>query len=383
MTRVRTAEVRVVSDGEMDELVERNGWAGSRRLSGRERIGDPPILFDTQRFPPAGWQDGDPLERAFRQPLQTHWHYRTRPGNHNPAEGVICQPGHTFHTARGCIFACDYCSFEHMLLLLVNIEEILARLDPVVRGVEGPSLWKWDNQSDTLCFEPEMGAARMFVEHFSRFDDKFLMLYTKSDNVDHLLALDHRGQTIVCWTLNAETQCRVIERGAATMAERIEAARKCREAGYTVRFRFSAVCPVREWERENREMIALLFDRVRPDLITLETLSRMPDPEMFGNVMDAELFDPRFVEAIRNGREEMKGKIWGPIPDAEREEIYRFLIDQIRERSPETPVAICQEPREMWQRLEDVLEFKPEEYVCCCAQDSVPGHARLGPRTAG
>jgi len=378
MTRVRTPEVRTVSDAELDELIERNGWAGSRRVSGRKRVGDPPIIFDTMRFPPQGWQEGEPLDRAHRNVLTHLWDYRDRPGNFNPSEGVVCQPGYGFHTARGCIFACDYCYFEHMLLLVVNLEALLERLDPVVRGVHGPTLWKWDNQSDTLCFEPEMGAARLFVEYFSQFDDKYLMLYTKSDNVDHLLDLDHRGRTIACWTLNAYTQSREIERGAATMEERIEAARKCQQAGYTVRFRFSAVCPVRDWERENREMLDLLFARVQPDLITLETLSRMPTYAMFENTMDPALFEPRFLEAIRGARGEMQGKIWGPFPDDAREEMYRFFIEQIRERSPTTPVALCQEPPVMWERLADVLEFAPDKYVCACAKESVPGHPRLG-----
>jgi spore photoproduct lyase len=81
-----------------------------------------------------------------------------------------------------------------------------------------------------------MGATKIFVEYFSQFENHFLMLYTKSNNVDFLLDLHHKGQTLVCWTLNASTQSRIIERDAATMEERIEAARKCQEAGYRVRF---------------------------------------------------------------------------------------------------------------------------------------------------
>jgi DNA repair photolyase len=161
------------------------------------------------------------------------------------------------------------------------------------------------------------------------------------------------------------------------MEERIEAARKCQEAGYTVRFRFSAVCPLKDWQRENREMLDLLFENVDPDVISLETLSRMPKYEMFENVMDSSLFEPRFVEAIKAGKEDMKGNIWGPLPDDAREEIYRFIIDEIRERSPETPVSLCQEPPKMWKRLSDVLVMTPDYYVCCCAKDSVPGHPLL------
>ena len=125
-------------------------------------------------------------------------------------------------------------------------------------------------------------------------------------------------------------------------------------------------------------MLDLLFSKVHPDVITLETLSRFPDPTIFERVMDSSLFEPRFLKAIREGAEEMRGKIWGPIPDGYREEIYRFLIDEIKKRSPETPVSLCQEPSSMWERLSDVLEMPPDYYACCCAKDSVPGgHPRI------
>jgi len=375
--RIVCDTVETVTDDRLDALIQEHGWRGSRRLSGRQRHGDPPIVFDTYRFPPDDWHRDKPLPRAFQNPLFRTWHERLRDriAEH---DRVVCQTGYGFHSARGCLFKCDYCFLEDVLAMAVNHEDLLQRLDPVVRRVTGPTLWKWDNQSDTLCFEPEMGAARLFVEYFAQFDDKFLMTYSKSDNVDYMLDLDHRGQTICCWTLNAHTQSRVIERDTATMEQRIEAARKCQQAGYNVRFRLSAVCPIHNWEQEQRDMLDLLFAKVRPDLITLETLSRMPDPQMFDNVMDASLFEPRFLEAIRRGAEQMEGNIWGPIPDDEREEIYRFLIDEIRRRSPQTPVAICQEPRHMWDRLADTLDMPPEYYACCCAKDSVPGgHPRV------
>jgi len=377
MGRIETPKVETVNDEQMDELIKQNGWNRSRRITGTRRQGDPTIVFDTYRWPPEEWPKGKPLPRKFRNTMIRVWNHRLRE-NIVQKDGVVCQSGYGIHSAKGCLFKCDYCGFEDILVLATNIEEFLERMDPIIRNVDGPTLWKWDNGSDTLCFEPEMGAAKLLVEYFAQFEDKFLMTYSKSDNVDHLLNLDHRGQTICCWTLNAYTQSRLIERDSATMEERIEAAYKCEQAGYNVRFRFSAVCPVHNWHQEYRDMLDLLFSKVHPDVITLETLSRFPDPTIFERVMDSSLFEPEFVKAIREGAEEMKGKIWGPIPDEYREKIYRFLIDEIKKRSPKTPISLCQEPSSMWDRLSDVLEMPPDYYACCCAKDSVPGgHPRI------
>jgi len=164
-----------------------------------------------------------------------------------------------------------------------------------------------------------------------------------------MLKLDHKRQTICCRTLNAHAEGRLIERDAATTEQRIEAARKCQQAGYTVRFRISAVCPVHDWQRENREMLDMLFDNVKPDLITLETLGHM-DHGRFERSTDTSLFEPDALEAIRAAEQEMKSKQHGPFPDELREEICRFLTTQICRHSPDTPVSLCQEAPGMWTR---------------------------------
>jgi hypothetical protein len=367
LSRIVCDEVQTVSDEEIDDLVTEHGWDGSRRRSGRQRQGDPPMLLDVQRWAPEGESEAGKLRR-YRNRLLGTWHRRDAAAV-MAADGVVCQSGYGLHSGRGCLFKCDYCYLEDVLVLALNTEELIERMDPIVRGVSGPALWKWDNVTDTLPLEPELGATRPLVEYFAQFDDQYLMTYSKSDNVAHMLDLEHAGQTICCWTLNADTQSRLIERDTATTEQRILAARACQQAGYTVRFRLSAVCPVHGWQEENRRMLQALFANVRPDVISLETLSRMPEPGMFDRVMDRTLFEERFLDAIDGASEEMAGHIWGPLPDDAREEIWNL--------SPRTPVSLCQEPPAMWERLSDVLTMGPEHYVCCCAQDSVPGHPLL------
>ena len=91
------------------------------------------------------------------------------------------------------------------------------------------------------------------------------MLYTKSDNVDHLLNLAHNGHTIISWTVSCNTVAREIEKQTPTMEERVQAAVKCQKAGYTVRFRFSPIIPIKNWQAENREMIEKLFAKVKKE----------------------------------------------------------------------------------------------------------------------
>ena len=61
-------------------------------------------------------------------------------------------------------------------------------------------------------------------------------------------------------------------------------------------------------------------------------------------------------------------------PDDLRARVYRFFIEKIKSLSPRTRIAICGETPEMWEKLRPELGMTPENYVCACGPDSVPGN---------
>jgi spore photoproduct lyase len=203
------------------------------------------------------------------------------------------------------------------------------------------------------------------------------MHYTKSDNVDHLLGLNHNARSIICWTLSCNAVSRVVEHDAVPLEARAEAARRCRQAGYHVRFRFSPIFPLHNWREEYRHCIELLFSKVKPDVVSLLTLSGLPDYDDIARLFDRRLLDPEYLQAADEARDEMNGKVYGPLPHWVREEIYGFMIDEIRRVSPDTPVAICLETPEMWEALGHKLGQTLDDYVCCCGPDATPDHPKL------
>jgi spore photoproduct lyase len=200
----------------------------------------------------------------------------------------------------------------------------------------------------------------------------------KSDNVDFLLELDHRGHTVVCWSVSGQTQSTRIERGTGPMARRIKAARKCQQAGYRVRFRLSPIVPVRNWQAENRELIERLFAATRPDIVTFEPL-RFLDYAMVQECLDTSLLDPEFLEVMKDaqGKPHRPG---GEIPDDYRKKVSAFIIAELERVSPETPYAFCREARDLWDHF--ALDFSrhgqsPDNYVCNCGPTSAPGNPLL------
>jgi spore photoproduct lyase len=257
---------------------------------------------------------------------------------------------------------------------MLNVEDFVARLDGWLTQCPDQTLFQYDNWTDTVCFEPEYGGARLLIGYFAQKPGKALELYVgKSDHVDFLLDYGHRGQTVCCWSLGGRTQSVEFEWRAAPMAARIEAMRKCQNAGYPVRVRLSPIIPVRGWRDENREMIDLLFRTVQPDLVTIETL-RFLNYEAMARSFDLSLLDEDFVAAMRgfSGQPCASGC---EVPDEFRERVYEFILAEVERVSPATPVAFCREKRTLWEVFADSFSRHsqyPDAYVCNCGPFSAP-----------
>jgi len=296
----------------------------------------------------------------------------------------ICQNAYDLHSAWGCLHACDYCNIGTFLTIHLNLEEMVERLPAILDERAWCRLWKYDNQTDTITFEPEYGASAAMIGAFAEREDQFLMLYTKSDNVEHLLDLDHRGHTIISWTISSETVAREIEKNTPSTSARIEAARRCQEAGYHVRARFSPIVPVVGWREEGTRMIEEYLSRVRPDVITMDTLALLGYDRLRA-CFDLELLDPVYVEACRAiyEAEEHPGKPYWPagkqmFPHELRLAVLRHYVKEIRRHNAEVPISFCDETPEMWAEFtREELGQGPEEYVCTCGPDSVPGNPLL------
>ena len=293
--------------------------------------------------------------------------------------GLVCQPAFQLHSIVGCHFRCAYCSLSWFLNVMMNMEEFVARLDAEIEQCPRQTLFQYDNFTDTVCFEPEHGGSKLLVDYFARKPGMALELYAgKSDHVDWMLDYDHRGHTVCCWSVSAATQSRRFEYRSAPMEARIEAMRKCQQAGYAVRVRFSPILPVRNWRDENREMIRLLFSRVKPDVVTIETI-RFLTYEAMARDFDLALLDDDFVQAMRDAQ----GKPFAQgceVPDDWRRMVYRFFFDELAAAGCEAPVAFCREKRDLWDAFApDFARYgqHPDSYICNCGPYAAPATAAV------
>ncbi|MFC1525630.1 spore photoproduct lyase family protein [Candidatus Latescibacterota bacterium] len=385
-------EYEVVDINDTEGVVEA---AGAREdlpvQSGRVRQGieklsaDPVMLFNTFEWDPDKVR---PPAREYRNPrarsIARHlagtgrefaYSRRERADGSDPKRSYVCQGGWGIHTIEGCVHKCDYCTQSYFVAYMLDLEDFCVDLERNFQERPQQKLYRYDLKSDAICFEPEYGASELLGECFARHD-RYMLIYTKSDNVEHLLDLPYKQHMPCYWTLATETQSNVIERDTPSLDERLAAMRQCQEAGYVVRAGFSPIIPHNNWRQEATEALEKLFAAATPDTVRLWVVSMMLAREA-EQIFGADNLDPRFVEAMREAAPEMEGKHAGPFPPEARAEIYAHYIDEIRRISPDTPVNVCTEERQIWDMLAHKLDMRPDRLFCCCGQLSVPGSAAV------
>ena len=292
------------------------------------------------------------------------------------AHDKVCRPCWRIHFQNGCVHRCHYCGLGGLLATMVNVEDYIENLDRLIEAHPWQETYLLEDDAEIPVLEPELGCLGPIIEFFGTLEDRYVVIHTKSWNVDWMLDLPHNGNTIIVWSLAGPTQSRVFEPVAGTTEERIEAARKCQEAGYTVRYKFKPIIPVRDWREEASYTIDLLFEKTNPDVISLCTYMWM-DVEEMKRRLDADYLDPEYLAAAEQSVEEMADTRAKPFPEWVRAEIYEHHFDEIRRHNPEVPVSLSTENFQMWKRLGPKIGFTATDYVCGCGPNSTPWRKRL------
>lgn len=381
-----TTPVDVVSLDELPAALRERGW---ERPGGRAGMNppatDPPFFFGKMRWDglwPERWAKikeewpGAPGSLRSVYGYDAFSWFMSGQSEIRPCPDHICRPAWRINLVHGCPHHCFYCSLMHAMALMMNVEEYITKLAELSRLNPWQKTWLYEDDSEALAQEPEYGGLPAVMDFCAHSADNYVIVHTKSANVDWMGGFDHRGRTILVWSLTARTQSELLEPRTATMLERIEAARKCHEWGYTTRFKFKPIVPVAGWREELAEMIRLVFERTSPDVISLFTLAWMDYAELM-RIVDPALLDPEFVAGAEAAVEELGSTKVRPFPHHLRRRIYEFCIEEIRRYNTEIPVSLCTESIAMWQELGPALGLQPGNYPCGCGPTATPNLKRL------
>ena len=275
---------------------------------------------------------------------------------------VHCQPYYKLvPVSNGCPFYCTYCylafvyrKYAPFIKININYDTMFKQIRKTLALSRADISFNMGEMLDSLALDHITNLTRMLIPFFSGFSKTYLMLLTKSSNIDNLLTVEPNDHTVVSWSLNSQYAISKYELGTAGLEERIKAAELCQNHGYRIRFRIDPGILHADWQAGYANLIQKTLTATRPENITLGMLRLLPGHfrlavEAYGN-RARKLWNHNFVKGASDGKLRYTPK--------QRVEFYNFLIDTIRNFDKNVSISLCRETPEIWNIFKDHCELK-------------------------
>jgi spore photoproduct lyase len=268
---------------------------------------------------------------------------------------IRCCPYHKLvPLSNGCPYRCTYCYLAFVyrkhapfIKLNTNYDAMFKQIRRAISLSSGRVNFNMGEMLDSLALDHITNLTAMLVPFFAGFSKAYLMLLTKSSNIDNLLAIEPNDHTVVSWSLNSQNAVDIYEIGTATLAQRIEAARKCQDHGYRIRFRIDPGILHDNWQSAYADMIASALKVAEPENITLGMLRLITGHDKLA----AQIYGQRAADLSRQELTEKCSDGKSRYPPDKRIQFYKFLINTIRYLNKHVSISLCRETPEIWQAL--------------------------------
>jgi len=294
----------------------------------------------------------DPIGMGKKNLLITRFY-----GRHlKPCPGTsrhICCGYYVVNAITNCPMDCSYCVLQGylnnpFLTLYTNWDDLLQEIDGFLSGNLHSFLRLGTGElSDSLALDSIFPLSQVLVPFFADRENGILELKTKSAEVNHLLHLDHRGKTVLSWSLNPSEMIEEEEIRTASLGERIDAAARCQEKGYPLGFHFDPILFHEDWEKGYEKTILSLFNEIDPKRVAWISLGGFRYPPQLKGIARERFPKTRiFLGELFPGKDG-KFRYFKEI----RIEMYRKMVGWLREVDPDLFIYLCMESPEVWERV--------------------------------
>jgi len=229
-----------------------------------------------------------------------------------------------------------------------------------INCMKHPAVLNTGELGESLMGENQKPPFSEFIVTLLKDTPHKVLFLAKGTYVKNFIKNNWQKNMILSWSINSPKVARRYEKGAPNPLSRIEAARLCYEAGYRVRFRLDPMVPVdpptlntpllkttEEWREEYSGIVGAMFDRIRPERITLGTLRGLP--ATLAVAVNKEW--TKYLDEKSN---------WGRKPSLlTRFNMFKFAIKQIRKQSGgrRVKIGICKETQQLHKMLEKEIGY--------------------------
>lgn len=242
-------------------------------------------------------------------------------------------------------YECSYFPFPNakirrpILSVHVNLDEMLTDFTRrASRAVDQQFVLRCGDAGDALAIDHHTRFAARLIPCFAWTRHARLELWTRTANVQHLVGLEHRGQTTVVLAVAPDDFIRHNERGTAPLADRLAAARTLADAGYGIIFSLDPIVQSPDWEAQYDTLIDQLLQAVPTRALQEIELSCLHYPRGYApqgqqRFPETQIYFGELVPV--NGCY----RYFRPV----RQQMYAHLTAAIRHRTSTLPVTITRE----------------------------------------
>lgn len=307
----------------------------------------------------------DPLELHYKGKKTLVLGIHKSAVRYSDEDGNTCPNYWHFSPYGFCPYDCQYCylagtpgvKYSPTVKIFLNLPEILDRIHRTASRLAKPAAFYLGKLQDALALDPLTGYSRIMIPFFAEHDYARFILLTKSANVDNLLDLDHRGHTILSWSLNPPEIASEFELDVPSPTQRIAAMRKCAEVGYHVRAVIMPIIPVDHWRHIYSEFLQNLVNSVQLSRITFGQICSYSAAL---RLTERKLGAKNPISNHLERRKSTDGRLRFPLELRIR--VYRHLIEVVRQHRPDLPIGLCMEEEQTFESL----NMKNEMGACNC-----------------
>jgi spore photoproduct lyase len=199
---------------------------------------------------------------------------------------------------------------------------------------------------DPLAVEDVTGFAEELIPFAAQETYKTKLLFlTKSDKVDSLLNLEHRGQSIMSFSINTDKVYQQLEHRTASPEGRLMAAKKLQHSGYEIRLRIDPVILYSTWKKDYANLVEKIFVYVKPERITIGEYR--PSKGLASHI--GSRFPDSPLLKINSGLVNDGAKL--RYPDVHRLAMFKVIIDTIKKHDKRVKIALCKEDTKIWKNF--------------------------------
>jgi spore photoproduct lyase len=276
-----------------------------------------------------------------------------------------CTPGYIgcnyfiINTDINCPLDCTYCILQNyldnpLITVHVNTENLWRQMDLFLSRHRQHTLRIGTGElGDSLVLDHLTDRSKEMLGYFKEKKNVLFELKTKTTNISNVLEAPPSGNSLIAWSLNSEKIAQEEEKGAPSVAERLEAARAVIKRGYRVAFHFDPIIRYPGWEEGYARVVDQMLTKIETKKIAWISLGSLRFSPPLKEVILKRFPQSRILydELIRG--KDGKYRYFKPL----RIQLYKSIVEFLGKTGKKVPLYLCMESGEVWKK---VLKKEPK-----------------------